>query len=231
MVENAKAKQTAFNRKLRAGEKHLVANCEWMGPWLVEAGRCELQPRWDISPVESLIRAVAHQQLHGKAAAAILGRFMAAFPDQPFPTSKQILKLRTPKFRSMGFSLSKIEAIRGIARAADEGVVPERDEAEQLTNEELIERLTALRGIGPWSVEMFLIFTLGRLDVMPVDDYGVRAGLMHLRKLNDMPKRRDFPALTDNWAPYRTIGAWYLWRLADARKEQVVSSKKTAAQK
>jgi DNA-3-methyladenine glycosylase II len=231
MVETAKVKQTAFNRKLRAAERHLASSCEWLGAWLAEAGRCELEPQWEIAPAESLIRAVAHQQLHGKAAAAILGRFMAAFPDQPFPSSTQILKIRTPKFRAMGFSLSKIEAIRGIARATEEGTVPEREEAERLTNEELIERLTTLRGIGQWSVEMFLIFTLGRMDVMPVDDFGVRAGLMHLRKLKEMPKKRDFAALTDSWAPYRSIGAWYLWRLADARKETAVAARKKAAGK
>jgi len=184
----------------------------------MNGGRCELQPAWDREPFESLIRAVAHQQLHGKAAESILGRMIAKFPDQPFPTPIQLSRMRLASFRKCGFSLTKAEAIRGIARESDHGIVPTRKVANEMSDEALIETLTELRGIGKWSVEMLLIFTMGRLDIMPVDDYGVRSGLMHLYSLSEVPKKAEFSKWTDSWSPYRTVGAWYLWRLADARK-------------
>lgn len=169
--------------------------------------------------MESLIRAVAHQQLHGKAAEAILGRLLALYPEQSFPTSQQLARMKIPKYRSLGFSESKAIAIIGIAKAASKGDLPDRKTAESMSDDELINALTELRGIGRWSVEMMLIFTLGRLDIMPVDDFGVKAGLMHLYELEEMPKKKVFGEWTDSWAPYRSIGAWYLWRLADDRKK------------
>ena len=189
-----------------------------MKKWVAEIGPCELQPAWDREPFESLVRAVAHQQLHGKAAESILGRLILRFPSQPFPTSLQLSRMQVPSFRKCGFSLAKTEAIRGIAKATNDCVVPTRSAANGMTDEALIETLTELRGIGKWSVEMLLIFTMGRLDIMPVDDFGIRAGLKHLFELPDMPKKADFAQWTDSWKPYRSVGAWYLWRLADARK-------------
>jgi DNA-3-methyladenine glycosylase II len=128
------------------------------------------------------------------------------------------MRMRVASYRQCGFSLAKTEAIRGIAKAAYEERIPSRDQANSRPNAELIEILTSLRGVGKWTVEMLLIFSLGRLDVMPVDDYGVRAGLMHLYALDSMPKKSEFAARTDAWGPYRSIGAWYLWRLADEAK-------------
>lgn len=189
-----------------------------MSGWISEVGRCELNPIWNREPMESLVRAVAHQQLHGKAAESILGRLIDRFPNQPFPSAEQLSRMRVPSYRKCGFSLAKAEAIRGIAKGFSEGVVPSRLIANGMTDEALIQRLTSLRGIGQWSVEMLLIFTMGKLDIMPVDDFGVRAGLMHLYELPEMPKKADFANWTKSWQPYRTVGAWYLWRLADARK-------------
>ncbi len=210
--------QKTFDKKLRLAEKHLRAACPKMSDWIRDQGRCDLQPVWDREPFESLVRAVAHQQLHAKAAESILGRMLARFPNQPFPTALQLSRMRVPSYRQCGFSLAKTEAIRGIAKAIAAGKVPDRVNANAMTDEELIEALTELRGIGKWTVEMLLIFTMGRLDVMPVDDFGVRAGLMHLYELPEMPKKTEFAKWTDAWQPYRSIGAWYLWRLADARK-------------
>lgn len=207
-----------FQLRLRRAEKHLRNACPSMADFISASGRCELTPEWQREPMEALVRAVAHQQLHGRAAQAILGRLVALFPEQPFPQAGQLLKLRTPKFRSLGFSAAKVETIRCIAKAAIDGIVPTRELADQLADEELIERLVALRGIGRWTVEMLLIFTLGRLDVMPVDDFGVRSGLSHLYKLEATPKAKDFERLTADWSPYRSVGAWYLWRVADAAK-------------
>jgi DNA-3-methyladenine glycosylase II len=210
--------QKPFIKKLRLAEKHLSDACPRLSDWISEAGRCKLEPVWDREPFESLVRAVAHQQLHGKAAESILGRLVTKFPDQPFPTPLQLSRMRVTSFRKCGFSLSKTEAIQGIAKGTINGLVPARETANRLSDEDLIERLTELRGIGKWTVEMLLIFTMGRLDVMPIDDFGVRAGLRHLYGLEDMPKKLEFAKWTDAWKPYRSIGAWYLWRLADARK-------------
>ena len=210
--------QKAFNKKLRLAEKHLSTSCPKLRDWIAEVGKCELVPVWDREPFESLVRAVAHQQLHGKAAESILGRLTAKFPDQPFPTPLQLSRMRVPSFRKCGFSLAKTEAIQGIAKGTIKGLVPSREAANSMSDEALIESLTELRGIGKWTVEMLLIFTMGRLDVMPVDDFGVRAGLKHLYGFEDMPKKMEFAKWTDAWKPYRSIGAWYLWRLADARK-------------
>ncbi len=210
--------QKTFEKKLRLAEKHLSSTSPKMREWIVKVGRCDLIPVWDREPFESLVRAVAHQQLHGKAAESILGRMIARFPNQAFPTPLQLSRMRVPSYRKCGFSLAKTEAIRGIAKGSSAGIVPSREIANRLTDEALVEALTELRGIGKWSVEMLLIFTLGRLDVMPVDDFGVRAGLQHLMGLPEMPKKAEFAKWTDSWQPYRSVGAWYLWRLADARK-------------
>lgn len=208
----------AFNKKLRQAEKHLSAACPKLGAWISEQGRCQWEPVWAREPFESLVRAVAHQQLHGKAAESILRRLLERFPDQAFPTPLQLSRMRVPSYRKCGFSLAKTEAIRDIARGAIDGRVPNRALADKMTDEALVESLTELKGIGKWTVEMFLIFTLGRMDIMPVDDFGVRAGLMHLVGLESMPKKTEFAIWTDDWQPYRSVGAWYLWRMADARK-------------
>jgi DNA-3-methyladenine glycosylase II len=125
----------------------------------------------------------------------------------------------------MGFSGSKVVAIQGIAAAALSGQIPERDEAHALSDDELIARLTALKGVGRWTVEMLLIFTLGRLDVMPADDFGVRQGFKVLMSLDEMPHKRDLLEQTSSWQPYRSIAAWYLWRRADAAKLTKVPAK------
>lgn len=162
-------------------------------------------------PYEALVRAVAGQQLHAKAAEAILGRLLALYPDEPFPTPAALLDTPPDAKRACGFSASKVAAIRGIAEATLAGVVPSRAEAEGMSDEELIERLTTLRGVGRWTVEMFLIFTLGRPDVWPVGDLAVRAGYARLRGLEAPPTPRELREIGQAFAPHRTAAAWYLW--------------------
>ncbi len=217
-----------FQLALRRAEKHLSAADSKMAKVIAHHGRCGLAPYWDRSPYESLVRAVAYQQLHANAAQAILGRLIQRFPDKPFPAAEDIVRLDVTQMRPLGFSLAKAATIRGIAEGALAGVVPTRQQAEELSDEELIERLSSLRGIGRWTVEMLLIFTLGRLDVMPIDDFGVRAGLASVYRLKDKVTKHDFPRRTDRWAPYRSIGAWYLWREADRLKAAAKGSKTTA---
>ena len=167
------------------------------------------------SPYEALVRAIAHQQLHGRAAEAILGRFIALAPDGSFPAPDHVLRLPETSLRAAGFSAAKLAAIRDIARHAEAGHVPTRRQATRLSDAALIERLCAIRGVGRWTVEMLLIFTLGRPDVMPCDDFGVAEGCRALYGLEQRPRPRELAARMEGFAPYRSYAAWYLWRAAD----------------
>lgn len=202
-----------FEARVAEAIPHLVATSSAMRDVIAAVGPCELSPAWHTSPFESLITAVAHQQLQGKAAKAILGRFLALFEPNEFPTPAEILAIDDSTLRGVGFSRSKILAIRDVAAKAADGIVPTREEAEALNDAELIRRLVPLRGVGQWTVEMLLIFSLGRLDVFPLDDFGARKGLQIAFSLETMPSKREMMALTERWRPYRSIGTWYLWRL------------------
>ncbi len=186
------------------------------------------KPRLDIqrqrSPYEALVRAIAHQQLHGKAAEAILGRFSALFPGEAFPEPAAVLATAETALRGCGFSAGKIAAVRDICAKTLDGIVPTRRQSYRLTDEALIERLTAIRGVGRWTVEMLLIFTLGRPDVLPVDDFGVREGYRVLHGLDEQPKPRQLAEIGLTWAPHRSLATWYLYRAAEeARKQGPVS--------
>lgn len=207
-----------FKLALRRAEKHLATVDPRMAKLVAAHGRCALAPYWDRSPYESLVRAVAYQQLHARAAEAILGRLLVKFPGQRFPQPQELLAIRPDDLRSLGFSQAKVATIHGIAEGALSGVVPVRAAAEEMTDEELIAGLSSLHGIGRWTVEMLLIFTLGRLDVMPTNDFGVGVGLQNVYRLKAKATRHDFARRTDRWTPFRSVGAWYLWREADRAK-------------
>lgn len=209
------AEEAAFQNALTEGVQWLADTDPVLAALIERVGACALAPEWSRSPFESLVRAVAHQQLQGKAAAAILGRFLALF-DPPFPSSRDILHLDDQDFRAVGFSRSKVAAIRDIAAHAEAGLVPNRAEAERLDDTALIERLTAIRGVGTWTVQMLLIFTLGRLDVLPVDDFGVRNGIKKAYGLDAQPSRAEVLDRGVGWRPYRSIASWYFWRAAAA---------------
>jgi len=170
-------------------------------------------------PYEALVRAIAHQQVHGRAAEAILGRFIALCPEPGFPTPESVLALTPEAMRGAGLSANKVLAIRDIAEKAALGVIPSRAAARRLSDEVLIERLVALRGVGRWTVEMLLIFTLGRADILPVDDFGVREGYRVAAGMPEQPKPKALAEIGEAWAPFRTTAAWYLWRAADLAKE------------
>ena len=177
-------------------------------------GPCGLVPHGR-SPYEALTRAIAHQQLNGRAAQTILGRFVALFPNGRFPTPAAVLAARTTTIRRAGFSRAKVRAVKDIARHALTGVVPTRRACRRLSDDEIIERLTDIHGVGRWTVEMLLIFTLGRRDVLPVDDFGVREGfrIAYGRRRRSTPKA--LRAYGERWKPYRSVAAWYLWRAAN----------------
>jgi len=201
----------------RAARRHLLAVDPDLAALIRRVGPCRLQVDTAREPFESLIRAIAHQQLHGKAAEAILGRLVALSPD-PFPDPDTVLSHSDAALRGCGFSGAKAAAMRAVCEARLAGIVPTRRQAARLPDEVLIERLVSLRGIGRWTVEMLLIFSLGRRDVMPVDDFAVREGYRLIKRLDAQPTPRALRALTQDWSPHRSSAAWYLWRAADAAK-------------
>jgi DNA-3-methyladenine glycosylase II len=168
-------------------------------------------------PYHALLSAVAHQQLHARAAEAILGR-MTAFCGDIMPAPEILLSWPDETLRGCGFSRAKMAAIRDIAEKAAAGVIPSRARALRLSDAELISRLTSIRGVGQWTVEMLLIFTLRRPDVFPVDDFGVREGYRVLHDLPAQPKPKAFAQMGGIYAPYRSTAALYLWRAADLAK-------------
>ncbi|MBM3105128.1 DNA-3-methyladenine glycosylase 2 family protein [Pseudomonas sp. V1] len=182
-----------------------------------DIGPCLHQPRPERDPYQALVRAIAYQQLHVKAGDAILGRFLALYPGSDFPSPEQVLATPAEQLRACGFSGSKLVTIQGIAQARQQGVVPDHEQALTMTDEALIERLVSLRGVGRWTVEMLLIYTLERMDILPVDDFGVREGYRRLQGLDAQPSRRQMLELGEQWRPYRTVAAWYLWRVPNPR--------------
>lgn len=186
------------------------------GDWarLVEqVGPCGHEPKPAREPYEALVRAVAYQQLHVKAGDAILARLLALHPRQAFPSPAQLLDAGFDSLRRCGFSARKIETIRGIAAATLDGIVPDLVTALALPDEELITRLCVLKGIGRWTVEMFLIYSLDRPDILPADDFGVREGYRLLKSLDTAPAPKALAALGASWSPHRTAAVWYLWRV------------------
>jgi len=181
-------------------------------------GPCGLAPAGR-SPYEALTRAIAHQQLNGRAAQTILGRFVALFPNGRFPAPALVLAARATTLRRAGFSRAKVRAIKDIARHAVKGLVPTRRACRRLDDDALVEQLTRIHGVGRWTVEMLLIFTLGRLDVLPVDDFGVREGFRVAYGRRARPTPKALAAYGERWRPYRSIAAWYLWRAANEARQ------------
>jgi DNA-3-methyladenine glycosylase II len=201
------------------GVRHLSKDPRF-GALIERVGRPRLEVQRQRSPYEALVRAIAHQQLHGRAAEAILGRFSALFPGDGFPKPDAVLATAETAQRGCGFSAGKTAAIRDICAKALDGTVPTRRQSHRLSDEALIERLTAIRGVGRWTVEMLLIFTLGRPDVLPVDDFGVREGYRVLHGLETQPKPKALGEIGIAWAPHRSLATWYLYRAAEEARRQ-----------
>jgi len=184
---------------------------------LIDAvGPCLHAPKPARDPYEALVRAIAYQQLHARAGDAIVGRLLGLFPGASFPTPEQLLASGFDQLRGCGFSASKIATIQGIAQAALDGVVPDYPTALAMDDEALIEQLISLRGVGRWTVEMLLIYSLERPDILPADDFGVREGYRRLKGLDAQPSRKQMIEISQAWSPHRTVAAWYLWRVPKA---------------
>jgi DNA-3-methyladenine glycosylase II len=195
---------------------HLKKVSPEMGALIRRVGPCGLtvvaRP-----PFQALVSAIAHQQLHAKAAENILARLYAIFGGRlPYP--EDFATLEEEHFRSVGFSRAKSAALRDLADKCLAGVVPTLEEAAAMPDLEIIERISQVRGIGKWTVEMMLMTTLGRQDVWPVDDFGVRAGWKALYGLEAAPTPRQLDAAGEIFRPYRSTAAWYLWRAAELGK-------------
>lgn len=166
-------------------------------------------------PYRALVRSVVYQQLSGKAAGTIHGRLIALYPDKDHPDPEDILATPVEALRGAGLSRQKIAAIQDVSQKRIEGVIPEARKLARMRDEEIIERLTAARGVGRWTVEMYLMFTLGRPDVLPIDDLGVRKGAEKLYRRKFTPKT--LGAYGARWAPFRSAAAWHLWRFIDTQ--------------
>ena len=175
-------------------------------------GECQFEPKPTREPYEALIRAVAYQQLHAKAGDAIIKRLLNIYGDA-FPTPSQLLETEFDSLRACGFSARKIETILGIADGAISGLVPTRTDAVAMADEDLIQRLVTLKGIGRWTVEMLLMFTMARMNVLPADDFGIVQGYKRLKKLDNAPTLKEITEIGKAWGPYRTVASWYLWRV------------------
>jgi DNA-3-methyladenine glycosylase II len=203
-----------------AAHKHLSKRDPVLRKLIREHGKCALVPEKRRSPFQSLVQAVAHQQLNGTAANTILTRFKNLFPGRKFPKPEDLANVTDAQIRACGFSFAKIKAIRDIAEKTLSGVVPTSRQIVKLSDDEIIARLTEVRGVGRWTVEMLLIFQLGRENVLPADDFGVRTGFRIAYKKREMPKPKDLLKFGERWRPHATTAAWFLWRAADAAKKK-----------
>jgi DNA-3-methyladenine glycosylase II len=200
---------------VRAALRHLRRSDPRLAKAIAAVGRCELEFTPSRSPFHSLMRAITYQQLSGKAAATIHGRVVALFPADRGPHPELLLELPDAALRGAGLSRNKLLALKDLAAKALDGTVPEMRALKALEDEDIIERLTQVRGVGRWTVEMLLIFTLGRPDVLPVTDLGIRKGFQRTHGMRRLPAYSTLERAGRAWAPYRSIASWYLWRVAD----------------
>jgi DNA-3-methyladenine glycosylase II len=207
--------------------QHLAKADPVMRRLIRQIGPFELQLNARRPPFETLARAIAYQQLNGTAAETILRRFVALFPGEKFPTPDDLITKSEETLRSVGFSRAKVAALRDLAAKTQDGTVPMARVIRKLDDDAIVARLTQVRGVGRWTVEMLLIFQLGRPDVLPADDFSVREGFRVAYGLLTLPKPKELIQHGERWRPYRTAAAWYLWRAADrAKAAQSPSEKK-----
>jgi DNA-3-methyladenine glycosylase II len=192
--------------------QHLSTRDEKLASLIAETVQFQIDMEGAQSPYEALLESIAYQSISGKAAATIFGRVKALGSNGRAPSPQEMLKLRKPALRKAGLSGAKVLAMKDLAQKTIDGIVPTLEEAQRLSDEELVERLVSVRGIGAWTVEMFLIFNLGRPDVLPIHDLGVKKGWSVTYGKKHMPKPKELLAFGEQWRPYRTVASWYMWR-------------------
>jgi DNA-3-methyladenine glycosylase II len=222
MIHDGRKRKLPFDAA--AALAHLKANDAKLGALIERVGPFTMRLDQSATLFESLMESILYQQLHGKAAATIHRRVREFFGGDPTP--EQLLSVPDDPLRAAGVSGNKIRAFRDLAAKTLDGTVPTQAEIKKLSDAEIVERLTEVRGIGPWTVEMLLIFRLGRPDVLPVSDYGVRKGfaLTFMKvpkarplKAEDLPKADVLIRRAKKWVPYRSVASWYMWRACDTQ--------------
>ena len=208
--------QVEAHAHLTRNDKPLAALIERVGGFHFKLDECD-------SVYESLLEAIMHQSIAGKAAKAIWERIKSLGTNGNCPTPEELLRVSTRKLRKCGLSKAKVAAVRDLAQKTINGVVPTLKAAEKMSDQELVDRLISVRGIGAWTVEMFLIFRLGRPDVLPIHDYGVQKGYALTYRKRKIPMPKELLKIGERWRPYRTVASWYMWRAVqlagkDARK-------------
>ena len=198
----------------RAAYNHLRQADPVLGRFIAKVGMIKHQPR-GISCFASLVRAITCQQLSGRAAETIFTRFRALFPNCEFPTPEQVLKINADGLRAVGLSRPKAAYIHDLASKTLSGGVPELAETESLSDAEIVARLTAIKGIGRWTVEMLLIFNLGRPDVLPIHDLSIRKGFKLVFNKRNLPEPLAIERHGERWRPFRTTASLYLWRACE----------------
>ncbi len=202
-------------RPRRSPEQHLAATDRRFAALIARSRPYEVKLDPAMRVFDALAESIAYQQLSGKAAATIFGRVRALYPRRKFFSAELVIATPDETFRAAGLSGNKTAALKDLAAKTLDGTVPTRAAIERMSDEEIITRLTAVRGIGRWTVEMLLLFDLGRPDVWPVDDYGVRKGYAKTFGKKDLPKPKELLAIGEQWRPYRSVAAWYFWRALD----------------
>lgn len=204
----------AFDHKLAIA--HITKNDARLARLIAQCVEFRLNIEPAQSPYEALLEAIVYQSISGKAAATIFARIAALGANGRCPTPQEILKLRKSALRKAGLSFAKIAAAKDLAQKTIEGIVPTLEDAEKMSDEELVARIDSVRGIGAWTVEMFLIFRLGRPDVLPIHDYGVQKGFALTYGKRKIPKPRELAKFGERWRPYRTVASWYMWRAVES---------------
>jgi 3-methyladenine DNA glycosylase/8-oxoguanine DNA glycosylase len=196
--------------------RHLSASDPRLAALIAKSRRYNLKPPRGVRPFDALAESIAYQQLSGKAAATIWGRVRALFPGKHMDP-QAVLAMPDEKLRAAGLSRSKVAALKDLAAKTIDGTVPSGRAVLKMADEEIVERLIAVRGIGRWTVEMLLLFDLGRPDVWPVHDYGVRKGFAKVFGKRKLPTPKQLLKHGEKWRPYRSVAAWYFWRALDER--------------
>jgi 3-methyladenine DNA glycosylase/8-oxoguanine DNA glycosylase len=196
----------------RRAVTHLRAADPVLARIIEEVGPCRLKADLETTPFAALVESIVYQQITGKAAATIHGRLRALVGEE-IPQPRHIVAASDEALRGVGLSRQKISYLRDLATKAESGLIP--DDVHTLDDEAVIERLTAVRGVGRWTAEMFLMFRLGRRDVLPVDDYGIRKAMQRAYRMRKLPKPDRMFRVAERWRPYRSVACWYLWRSLD----------------
>ncbi len=195
-----------------------------MAELIARSRRYNIAPAVSIRPFDALAESIAYQQLSGKAAATIFGRVRALYPKQKWLDPEQLLATPDETLRAAGLSRAKTAALKDLAAKTIDGTVPAGRALIRMSDDEIVARLTAVRGIGRWTVEMLLLFDLGRPDVWPVDDYGVRKGFAKTFRRRQLPTPKELMKFGEKWRPYRSMAAWYFWRALDRPKKLKVKT-------